>query len=50
LWCWILSAWALSVAGTGTRLYIDEFGVLLPIVSCALALYFYRRARREGLA
>jgi membrane protease YdiL (CAAX protease family) len=40
----------LTVAGTGTHLYIDEFGVLLPIVSCVLGLYFYRRARREGLA
>jgi membrane protease YdiL (CAAX protease family) len=40
----------LTVAGAGTHLYIDEFGIMLPIASCGLGLYFYRRARREGLA
>ena len=40
----------LTVKGPGTHLYIDEFGCLLPVASIALAVYFYRRARAEGLA
>lgn len=40
----------LTVRGEGTHFYIDEFGVLLPIVSISLAIYFYRRAKREGIA
>jgi len=40
---------SLTISGDGTHFYIDEFGILLPIVSCALAIYFYRRAKAEGL-
>lgn len=40
----------LTIIGDGSHLYIDEFGILLPIVSLVVALYFYRRARREGIA
>lgn len=39
----------LTIKGLGTHLYIDEFGCLLPVVSIALAVYFCRRARAEGL-
>jgi membrane protease YdiL (CAAX protease family) len=39
----------LTISGDATHFYIDEFGILLPIVSCALAIYFYRRAKAEGL-
>jgi membrane protease YdiL (CAAX protease family) len=38
-----------TIRGNGTHFYIDEFGILLPIVSCIVAFYFYRRARVEGL-
>jgi len=38
-----------TIRGNGTHFYIDEFGILLPIVSCVVAFYFYRRARAEGL-
>ncbi|KCZ94440.1 CPBP family intramembrane glutamic endopeptidase [Hyphomonas johnsonii] len=40
----------LTVEGEGTHMYIDEFGILLPIVSVVLAAYFYWRARRDGIA
>jgi membrane protease YdiL (CAAX protease family) len=40
----------LTVKGPGTHLYIDEFGCLLPAASLVLAVYFYRRARAEGIA
>jgi len=40
----------LTTTGPGTHLYIDEFGVLLPVATIALAAYFIRRARAEGLA
>jgi membrane protease YdiL (CAAX protease family) len=40
----------LTTAGPGTHLYIDEFGCLLPAVSILLAVFFYRRARAEGIA
>lgn len=40
----------LTVKGENSGFYIDEFGIMMPIASCLLALYFYRRARREGLA
>jgi membrane protease YdiL (CAAX protease family) len=40
----------LTVKGPGTHLYIDEFGCLLPVASIALAVYFLRRAKAEGLA
>jgi len=39
-----------TISGDQTHFYIDEFGVLLPIVSCALAVYFMKRAKAEGLA
>lgn len=39
----------LTIRGEGTHFYIDEFGVLLPVVTVILAIYFYVRARREGL-
>lgn len=39
----------LTIRGNGTHFYIDEFGILLPIVSCIVAMYFYRRASTEGL-
>lgn len=40
----------LTISGENTHLYIDEFGIFMPIVSIALAIYFYRRAKAEGLA
>ena len=40
---------SLTISGDATHFYIDEFGILLPIVSCAVAFYFYRRAKVEGL-
>jgi len=40
----------LTINGEGTHYYIDEFGIMLPIVSITLAVYFYRRAKAEGLA
>jgi len=40
----------LTIRGEGTHFYIDEFGIVMPIVGCVLAFYFYRRAVREGIA
>jgi membrane protease YdiL (CAAX protease family) len=40
----------LTINGEGTHYYIDEFGIMLPIVSISLAIYFYRRAKAEGIA
>lgn len=40
----------ITINGEGTHFYIDEFGILLPIASCVLAVYFYRRAKAEGIA
>jgi uncharacterized protein len=40
----------LTVDGEGTHFYIDEFGILLPIMSVALAAYFYWRAKKDGIA
>ena len=40
----------LTTTGAGTHFWIDEFGILMPICSCLLALWFYRCAKREGLA
>ena len=40
----------LTINGDGTHFYIDEFGILLPIMSCVLAVYFYRRAKADGIA
>jgi len=39
----------LTTQGDDTHFYIDEFGVMLPIATVLLAIYFYRRAAREGL-
>lgn len=39
----------LTISGNRTHFYIDEFGILLPIASCAVAFYFLRRAKAEGL-
>ena len=33
-----------------SHLYIDEFGIVMPILGSLMAYYFYRRALREGLA
>ncbi len=40
----------LTVRGEDTHFYIDEFGIVMPITGCLMALYFYRRARKEGIA
>ena len=39
----------LTQRGENTHFYIDEFGIMLPIVSCIMAVYFYYRAKREGM-
>ncbi len=39
----------LTSRGDNMHVDIDEFGALLPIVSCLLALTFYWRACREGI-
>jgi membrane protease YdiL (CAAX protease family) len=39
----------LSVRGAESHFYIHEFGIMLPIVSLLLAVYFYLRAVRDGL-
>ena len=40
----------LTIRGEGTHLYIDEFGLVMPILGSLMALMFYLRARRDGLA
>ncbi len=40
----------LTIKGEGSHFYIDEFGIAMPIILCFLALYFYRRAKKEGIA
>jgi uncharacterized protein len=40
----------LTVPGDTTGFYIDEFGILLPVVSVAMAVFFYWRARKDGIA
>ena len=40
----------LTIRGDGTHFYIDEFGIVMPTIGCVLAFYFYRRARKEGIA
>ncbi len=40
----------LTVRGEGTHFYIDEFGIVMPILGSFMALYFYYRAKAEGLA
>lgn len=39
----------LTIRGEDTHFYIDEFGIVMPSVGCFLALYFYFRAKKEGL-
>ena len=39
----------LTIFGPETHKWVDEFGIMLPIIYTALAIYFIRRARREGL-
>jgi uncharacterized protein len=39
----------LTVFGPNTHLWVDEFGIMLPLIYAILALYFVYRARREGL-
>lgn len=40
----------LTAEGEGSHFYIDEFGIVMPLVGCLMAYYFYRRAVREGFA
>lgn len=39
----------LTVRGSESHIYMDEFGIVMPILGCILSAYFYRRALREGL-
>lgn len=39
----------LTIRGSGTHFCIDEFGILLPVISSIVAIFFYRRATTEGL-
>lgn len=39
----------LTIIGDSTHFYVDEFGILLPITSCIVAIYFWRRGKAEGL-
>ncbi|WP_321488963.1 type II CAAX endopeptidase family protein [uncultured Hyphomonas sp.] len=39
----------LTAHGEKTHFYIDEFGILLPIVSLGLAAFFLWKAKKEGL-
>ncbi|MFW8590126.1 CPBP family intramembrane glutamic endopeptidase [Glaciecola sp. 2405UD65-10] len=40
----------LTNKGEQSYFYIDEFGIVMPILGCFMALYFYYRAKKEGLA
>lgn len=40
----------LTVRGEDTHLYIDEFGIVMPVLGSLMALFFYYRAKVEGLA
>jgi len=40
----------LTMRGEDTHFYIDEFGIIMPIVGCVMALYFYYRAKKDGIA
>ena len=35
--------------GEGSHVYIDEFGIVMPILGCFLAAAFYLKARADGL-
>lgn len=39
----------LTVKGESTHFYIDEFGIVMPILGSILSLGFYLQARREGM-
>lgn len=39
----------MTINGPTSHFYIDEFGIMMPIVMSVLALYFLRRAKREQL-
>ncbi len=39
----------LTTKGPESHLYIDEFGVVMPILGCLLALGFYFKGRSDGL-
>ena len=32
-----------------TRFWIDEYGLIVPLVVTAMAIYFWRRAKAEGM-
>ena len=40
----------LTTKGEGSHFYIDEFGIMMPIFGIFLALFFYKKAVREGIA
>ena len=40
----------LTVKGEGSHFFIDEFGIMMPILGIFLAMFFYRKALREGIA
>jgi|TARA_R110002049_G_scaffold10175_4_gene50710 membrane protease YdiL (CAAX protease family) len=40
----------LTIKGEDSHFYIDEFGIVMPIIGCLMAYYFYRRAVNEGIA
>ncbi|MFK7830119.1 MAG: lysostaphin resistance A-like protein [Congregibacter sp.] len=40
----------LTIRGEGTHFYIDEFGIVMPIIGCVMAFYFYYRAKKDGIA
>lgn len=40
----------LTAKGEDTHFYIDEFGILLPIVSVVLAVIFLWKAKKDGIA
>lgn len=40
----------ITVSGQGTHLFIDEFGIIMPILGLLLSLFFYYRAVKEGIA
>lgn len=40
----------LTIKGEDSHVYIDEFGIVMPILGVFLAAYFYRKAVREGIA
>lgn len=39
----------LTIKGENTHFYIDEFGIVMPILGSVLSLGFYLQARREGM-